>query len=59
MAVNDIKRVGDVERHAVWWLDIDRQPKINQHPAEPDAVRRSSRFSLGGQVGCEHRSIPL
>lgn len=36
MAVNDIKRVGDVERHAFGRRGIARQPQIDQHPAEPD-----------------------
>lgn len=36
MAVNDIKPVGDVERHAFGRRGIARQPQINQHPPEPD-----------------------
>ena len=36
MAVNDIERVVDVERHHRGRRGIARQPQIHQHIAEPD-----------------------
>jgi hypothetical protein len=59
MAVDDVHRIVDVERHGVGRHRVACTVEIDQYPISRISSRRLGAFSQRDTVGCEHRSRPL